>query len=67
MCVGVDEAARLLGGISPFVVRGWIADGLLPSVKFPSTRRPGEQCRRVLVLVADLEAFAECHRERTNG
>ena len=67
ICVDVRRAAELLGGVSPFVVRDWIASGLLPCVKFPSTRRPGELSRRVLILVEDLQQFAKRHRETGRG
>jgi hypothetical protein len=44
-------------------VRGWIASGLLPCVRYPSTRRPGEPSRRILIAVADLEEFVRRHRD----
>lgn len=49
-------------GVSPTQVRQWIDAGLLPTVKFPSVRRLGEDVRRVLVAVDDLAAFVERHR-----
>src|SRR5262245_44833476 len=59
--VGAKDAARLLGS-EPTQVRRWIADGLLPSIRYPSTRRAGESSRRILVPIADLEQFVEQHR-----
>jgi predicted site-specific integrase-resolvase len=62
LCVSVAEAAKAIG-VSPWVIRHYIADGQLPTVKLPSVKRPGEMSRRVLVAVADLEAFVAKHRE----
>lgn len=64
LCVDVKQAAAALG-ICPWVVRKYVADGLLPTVKLPSVKRPGETNRRVLIAVADLEAFVAKHRETT--
>ena len=41
LCVDVKRAAEAIG-VSPWVVRRYLADGLLPVVKFPSIKRPGE-------------------------
>jgi hypothetical protein len=62
LCVDVKEAAAAIG-VSTWVVRNYIASGLLATVKFPSTKHPGETTRRVLIAVADLEAFVAKHRE----
>jgi predicted site-specific integrase-resolvase len=62
LVVDTKAAASALG-VSVWVLRRYIADGLLPTVKFPSTERPGEDFRRVLIAVADLEAFVVKHRE----
>jgi hypothetical protein len=62
LCVDVREAAEAIG-VSPWVVRHFIASGALPTVKFPSTKRRGESSRRVLIAVTDLEAFVASHRE----
>jgi predicted site-specific integrase-resolvase len=62
LCVNVKTAAETIG-VSTWVVRRYIASGLLPRVMFPSVKRPGEDSRRVLVAVADLEAFVQQHRE----
>ncbi len=61
LCVDVRQAAAALG-VSVWVVRRYIADGLLPTVALPSTRRKNESCRRVLIAVADLEAFVRKYR-----
>ena len=63
LVVGVDEASRMLG-VGSTQVRQWIDAGLLPTVKFPSIRRLGEDARRVLIAVDDLAAFVQRHRER---
>ena len=62
LCLDVKAAARALG-VSSAVVRDWVARGVLARVSFPSTRRPGESSRRVLIAVADLEDFVRKHRE----
>jgi hypothetical protein len=49
--------------VSEWVVRHYIASGLLATVKLPSTKHPGESNRRVLIAVRDLEAFIAAHRE----
>jgi hypothetical protein len=59
--VGVEDAARLLG-CDPSQVRRWVADGCLPSVRYPSVRVPGASSRRILIAVADVERFVEAHR-----
>ncbi len=62
LCVSVQEAADRLG-VSAWTVRSYIANGKLVAVKYPPTRGPEATNRRVLVFVADLEAFAVQHRE----
>lgn len=62
LCVDLEEAAAAIG-VSPWVVRHYIASGLLPTIKFPSTKRAGEMSRRILIAVADLEEFVRRHRE----
>jgi hypothetical protein len=62
LAVDVPRAAVMIGA-NASDVRGWIASGLLPCVKFPSTRRPGEPSRRILIAVADLEEFVRRHRD----
>lgn len=61
LCVDVKRAAASIG-VSVWVLRDYIDRGLLPTVKFPSTKHPGENSRRVLIAVADLEAFVARHR-----
>lgn len=58
----VPRAAELLSA-NESDVRGWVASGLLPCVRYPSNRRPGEPSRRILIAVADLEEFVRRHRE----
>ena len=62
LCVDVRQAAAAIG-VSPWVVRHYIASGLLATVKLPSTKYPGEMSRRVLIARADLEAFVLKHRQ----
>ena len=63
LCVDRKEAAHALG-VSTWVLDRYIADGLLPVVRLPSTQHEGETSRRVLIAVADLEAFVKQHREK---
>lgn len=62
LCLGVKEAAVAMG-VCTKTIRHWIDDGLLPTVKLPSVKYPGEHGKRILILVDDLRAFAERHRE----
>jgi hypothetical protein len=62
LCVDAKVAARLLG-VSVWTLRGYIDDGLIPTVKFPSCKYPGETSRRVLIAVDDLKAFVQMCRE----
>lgn len=48
-------------GVSLWMLDRYIADGLLPTVKFPS-RYEGDRSRRVLIAVSDLEVFVVQHR-----
>jgi hypothetical protein len=59
--IDIETAASSLG-ISTTALRGYIDAGLLPVVKFPSTRRADERSRRVLIAVEDLQAFVAAHR-----
>jgi predicted site-specific integrase-resolvase len=61
LCVDRREAAKALG-VSLWTLDQFIADGTLPVVKLPSSRHVGEQSRRVLIAVTDLEKFVERHR-----
>jgi predicted site-specific integrase-resolvase len=62
LCVTRKEAAAAIG-VSVWVLDRMVADGLIPVVKLPSTKRQGEMSRRVLIAVADLETFVTKHRE----
>lgn len=62
LCIDRKEAAHALG-VSEWVLDRYIADGLLPVVRLPSTKHDGEQSRRVLIAVADLEKFVQQCRE----
>jgi predicted site-specific integrase-resolvase len=60
LVLDVKTAAATLG-VSVWMLRRYIDDGLLPTVKFPG-RYDGEKTRRVLIAVSDLEAFVARHR-----
>lgn len=62
LCVDRKEAAAALG-VSAWVVDRYIADGLLPVVKFPSTKYIDGTSRRVLIAVSDLDALVARFRE----
>ena len=55
----VDGAALYLGGVGTGFVHGLVREGLLTPVKLPSMRRPGEQNRRLLFDVRDLDALID--------
>jgi len=61
ICVDVATAASMLG-VSVTVLRSYIDSGLIPVVKYPSTKHHGEESRRVLLAVSDLHAFVDKHR-----
>jgi predicted site-specific integrase-resolvase len=61
LCLGIKDAAAAVG-VCTKTIRQWVDDGGLPTVKFPSVKYPGEQGKRILILVDDLRAFAEKHR-----
>lgn len=61
LAVDVRRAAEMIGA-NESDVRGWIASGRLPCVRYPSTRNPGEPSRRILIAVSDLEEFVRQHR-----
>lgn len=65
LCLDVKSAAASLG-VSVWVVRRWIDDGLLPTVKFPSAKHVGATSRRILIAAEDLKAFVDRYRERPN-
>lgn len=58
----LQEAAAALG-VSEWSVRRFVADGLLPAVRYPSTRDTGRGNRRVLISVDALRAFRDQHQE----
>jgi hypothetical protein len=62
ICLDVKGAAAALS-VCTKTIRQWIDSGDLPTVKLPSVKHPGETGRRILILVDDLRAFAEKHRE----
>jgi hypothetical protein len=61
LCVDLKEAARMLG-VSIWTLRSWIDEGLIRTVKFPSSKHPGEISRRILISVDDLRDFVRQHR-----
>ena len=62
LAVDIPRAAEMIGA-NQSDLRAWIASGALPCVRYPSSRRPGEQSRRILIAVADLEDFVRNHRD----
>jgi hypothetical protein len=55
----VKTAATYLGGVSTATVRGLVTDGVLAPVRMPSSRRAGEQSRRLLFDRHDLDRLIE--------
>ena len=45
LVLDVNAAAEMIG-VSPWVLRHYIDMGLLPTVKYPSAKRPGRESRR---------------------
>jgi hypothetical protein len=62
LCVDVKTAAASIG-VSVWTLRSYIDEGLIPTVKLPSSKHPGEISRRVLIAVEDLRLFVNQHRE----
>jgi hypothetical protein len=60
--VDLKTGAALIG-CSVWMLRRYIHDGLLPTVKLPG-RYDGEKSRRVLLKVSDLEEFVQRHRQQ---
>jgi excisionase family DNA binding protein len=58
----VQQAAEYLG-VSVWTVREWVATRRLPVVQLPALRRRNGAMRRVLVDVADLDAFIERYKQ----
>lgn len=56
LCLSVKEAAASVG-VSVWTLRQWIAEGLIPTMRFPSTKYGGEPTRRILIAADDLRAF----------
>ena len=54
--VGLPAAAAYVG-VSTWVIRGWVADGVLSRVRLPSPG--GGEMDRLLFDVADLDALIE--------
>lgn len=61
LCLDVKPAAASLG-VSIWVLRRWIDEGQLATIRFPSVKYAGEKSRRVLIAADDLKAFVERHR-----
>lgn len=59
----LKTAARYLGGISPWTVRGLVAKGDITPVRLPSVKHPGEAGRRLLFDVRDLDALVDRWKE----
>ena len=55
----IKAAAVYLGGVSPWTLRGLVADGHLRPVRLPSLRHPGENGRRLLFDIRDLDAVVD--------
>ena len=62
LVVYVKEASTTLG-VGVWVLRRYVADNLIPVIAYPSTKRPGESTRRVLIAVSDLLKFVDASRE----
>ena len=58
LCVDLKTAATAIGQ-SVWTLRGYIDEGLIPTMKFPSSKYPGETSRRVLIAVDDLKEFVQ--------
>ena len=61
LCLDLKAAAATLN-VSVWTLRKWIAEGLIPVIRFPSSRHAHEQSRRVLIAATDLEKFVAEHR-----
>ena len=66
LCVDVKAAAKSIG-VSVWTLRSYIDEGLIPTVKLPSSKHPGETSRRVLIAVDDLKVFIDRHRGSVTG
>jgi hypothetical protein len=63
--VDIKTAAKYLGDVSPWTLRALIANGELHPVRLPSIRHRGENGRRLLFDVRDLDDAID--RWRRNG
>ena len=61
IAVSIEVGAEMID-TSPSTLRAYIDQGVIPVVKLPSAKHAHEQSRRVLIAVADLEAFVLKHR-----
>ena len=61
LVVDVKQGAAVVG-VSDWVMRRFIQDGLIPTVTYPSAKHPGKRSRRVLLAMADLQQFVAAHR-----
>jgi hypothetical protein len=61
LCVTRAEAAAALG-VTMWTLDAWIREGLIPVIRFPSSKHGGELSRRVLIAATDLEKFVSEHR-----
>jgi hypothetical protein len=62
LCVDLKAAARLIS-VSVWTLRSYITEGLIATVKLPSSKHSGEVSRRVLISVEDLREFVRRHRD----
>ena len=53
------KAAAAYLGVSHWTVRAYVEKGQLVPVRLPAVRRAGEDCRRLLFDVRDLDAFVD--------
>ena len=61
----ISAAAEYLGGLSPWTVRAFVADGHLHPVRLPQIgkkRKRGENGRRLLFCREDLDRFIDERR-----
>jgi hypothetical protein len=59
----LKAAARAIG-VSEWVLRRYVAERRLPTVRYPSAKNGAELHGRVLIAVADLRAFVTRYRDR---
>jgi hypothetical protein len=62
LCVDLKTAAASIG-VSVWTLRSYIDEGLISTVKLPSSKHPGEISRRVLIAVDDLKLFIDRHKD----